>query len=191
MGNQYIYLKQIIGHWLQKIRLYRCLHSLTESSATLLSGTKQLGQPTSTLPPTSTGRRWKIVLFAGSTRLLHSKGIGQRKKLLICQGNLIPIFQAPLRFALDAESQSYREPGRSERKFEAIMADEKVIDLTDVDFLLSPDCRTCQEPTKRVTGKTFDLEGHGMVGVMYGCDNYRCKECKDRKCSYLLELTRM
>ena len=110
---------------------------------------------------------------------------------LICQGNLIPIFQALLRFALDAESQSYREPGRSEREFEAIMADEKVINLTDVDFLLSPDCRTCQEPTKRVTGKTFDLEGPGMVGVMYGCDNYRCKECKDRKCSYLLAITRM
>ena len=71
------------------------------------------------------------------------------------------------------------------------MADEKVIDLTDVDFLLSPDCRTCQEPTKRATGKTFDLEGPGMVGVMYGCDNYRCKECKDRKCSYLLAITRM
>lgn len=71
------------------------------------------------------------------------------------------------------------------------MTDGGIVDLTDEDFLMSPDCHSCVEPTKRVIGKTFDIEGPGMVGVLYECDNHRCKACKDRKWSYFLALTRM
>ena len=71
------------------------------------------------------------------------------------------------------------------------MTDGNIVDLTDEDFLMSPVCHTCTEPTKRVIGKNFDIEGPGMVGVLYGCDNCHCRKIKDRKWSYLLALTRM
>ena len=46
-----------------------------------------------------------------------------------------------------------------------------LIDLTSDDF---PECETCNEPSKRTVGKTFDLDGPGKVGTMYDCDNRAC-----------------
>lgn len=42
-----------------------------------------------------------------------------------------------------------------------------------------PDCDSCKDPTKRIAGKTIDLEGPGKVGLLYDCDNIVCK----RKCN--------
>lgn len=52
---------------------------------------------------------------------------------------------------------------------------ENIIDLLNIE---APDCAICEENTKRICGKTFDIEGPGMVGVLYDCDN---KKCKNRK----------
>lgn len=46
-----------------------------------------------------------------------------------------------------------------------------LIDLTPDDF---PECETCNEPSKRETGKTFDLDGPGKIGTMYHCENRAC-----------------
>ena len=70
------------------------------------------------------------------------------------------------------------------------MTEKNIVDLTEEDFLMSPDCHICREPTKRPVGKTFDVEGPGRVGVLYDCDNLRCKTLKDRKCSYFLAFSR-
>ena len=65
-----------------------------------------------------------------------------------------------------------------------------VIDMTSDEFLFSPSCEHCEEPTKRITGRTFDVEGPGMIGKAYACDNRRCKRLKDLKGAYLLALIR-
>lgn len=49
----------------------------------------------------------------------------------------------------------------------------EIIDL-EKDPLFS-DCKSCKEPTKRVAGRTFDIEGPGVPGVIYDCDNNPCK----------------
>lgn len=61
-----------------------------------------------------------------------------------------------------------------------------LINLTDIDYLMTPYCSTCQEKTKRVSGHTFDLEGPGQVGTLYDCKNQKCKRIKDLKGKYLL-----
>ena len=54
----------------------------------------------------------------------------------------------------------------------------KLIDLTSDDF---PECETCNEPTKRVTGKSFDLDGPGQVGTTYWCKNRACQALRVMK----------
>lgn len=51
----------------------------------------------------------------------------------------------------------------------------KIIGLAEIE---APDCPMCKEKTKRISGKTFDIEGPGMVGVLYDCKNERCKKQK-------------
>lgn len=51
----------------------------------------------------------------------------------------------------------------------------ELIDLTSDDF---PECESCNEPTKRIVGKTFDIDGPGKVGTMYDCDNRACNALK-------------
>lgn len=63
---------------------------------------------------------------------------------------------------------------------------DEVIDLTDIDYLMQPYCSTCDEKTKRITARTFDLEGPGQVGTLYDCKNKQCKRIKDLKARYLL-----
>ena len=52
---------------------------------------------------------------------------------------------------------------------------DKIIDLIQIE---PPDCACCEEKSKRVTGKTFDTEGPGKVGVIYDCENEHCKKRK-------------
>ena len=54
----------------------------------------------------------------------------------------------------------------------------ELIDLTSDDF---PECESCNEPTKRIVGKTFDLDGPGQVGTMYNCDNRACNALRHAK----------
>lgn len=54
----------------------------------------------------------------------------------------------------------------------------ELIDLTSDDF---PECESCNEPTKRIVGKTFDIDGPGKVGTMYDCDNRACNALKQAK----------
>lgn len=51
-----------------------------------------------------------------------------------------------------------------------------VIELSQIE---APDCSKCKETTKRVIGKTFDIEGPGMVGIIYDCNNEKCKSRKE------------
>lgn len=51
---------------------------------------------------------------------------------------------------------------------------------------LFDDCETCNDPTKRVAGKTFDVEGPGKVWVIYTCDNSRCKRKQNAIASYVI-----
>ena len=48
------------------------------------------------------------------------------------------------------------------------------------------DCDTCQDVSKRVSGKTFDVEGPGKVGVIYDCDNKKCKRKNNIHVSYII-----
>ena len=54
----------------------------------------------------------------------------------------------------------------------------ELIDLTSDDF---PECESCNEPTKRIAGKTFDIDGPGQVGTMYHCDNRACNALRQAK----------
>ena len=60
----------------------------------------------------------------------------------------------------------------------------EIIDL-EKDPLFS-DCASCKEPTKRVAAKTFDVEGPGMPGVIYDCDNRPCKARRNTVGAYIL-----
>ena len=54
----------------------------------------------------------------------------------------------------------------------------ELIDLTSDDF---QECESCNEPTRRIVGKTFDMDGHGKVGTMYDCDNRACNALRMAK----------
>jgi len=58
-----------------------------------------------------------------------------------------------------------------------------IIDLTDFD---TPDCKICTDPTKRVSSRTFDVEGPGRVGVIYTCENKTCRTIRQAKNLFLL-----
>lgn len=63
-------------------------------------------------------------------------------------------------------------------------------EIIDLATLPEPDCDGCNEPTKFVVGKTFDVEGPGRVGALYGCGNRRRKERCDRIMRYFLRVAR-
>lgn len=48
----------------------------------------------------------------------------------------------------------------------------EIIDLSDLEL---PDCQKCQHPSKRILARTIDLEGPGIPGVLYKCDNKKCR----------------
>lgn len=54
----------------------------------------------------------------------------------------------------------------------------ELIDLTSDDF---PECESCNGPTKRAVGKSFDLDGPGQVGTFYNCENKSCRALRRAK----------
>ena len=75
-------------------------------------------------------------------------------------------------FLAGVEKKVKREAGRG-----------NVIDLTDFD---TPDCETCTDQTKYISGKMFDAGGPGEVTVTYGCKNQQCRKIRDAKGLYLI-----
>lgn len=63
------------------------------------------------------------------------------------------------------------------------MSMAEIINL-GVDIL--PDCAACQEATKRVMARTMDVEGAGVPGVIYTCDNRPCKAKRNAVGAYIL-----
>ena len=59
--------------------------------------------------------------------------------------------------------------------------------IIDLSALALPDCEECDEPSRRIVGKTFDVEGPGRVGRLYRCD--RPEKC-DAVARYLLRMAR-
>lgn len=57
-------------------------------------------------------------------------------------------------------------------------------DVIPIDQL--PDCDSCKAPSKRIAGKTFDVEGPGKVGLLYDCDNIVCKRKRDASASVIV-----
>lgn len=59
-------------------------------------------------------------------------------------------------------------------------------EIINLDAGLLPDCATCAETTKRVAAHTMDVEGPGVPGVIYTCDNRPCKDRKNAIGAYIL-----
>ena len=59
-------------------------------------------------------------------------------------------------------------------------------EIINLDDDLFSDCESCREPTKWVAARTMDVEGPGMPGVIYDCDNRRCKARNNAIASYIL-----
>lgn len=59
-------------------------------------------------------------------------------------------------------------------------------EIISLDTDLLPDCAACQEATKRVLARTMDVEGPGVPGVIYGCDNRPCKARRNAVGAYIL-----
>ena len=59
-------------------------------------------------------------------------------------------------------------------------------EIINLDAGLLPDCAACQESTKRVMTRTMDVEGPGVPGVIYTCDNRPCKDMRNTIGAYIL-----
>ena len=59
-------------------------------------------------------------------------------------------------------------------------------EIINLDVGLLPDCAACQEATKRVAARTMDVEGPGVPGVIYTCDNWPCKAKRNAVGAYIL-----
>lgn len=64
----------------------------------------------------------------------------------------------------------------------------EIIDL-EKDPLFS-DCESCKEPSKRIAARTMDIEGPGVPGVIYDCDDKKCKERNNVIASFVLRRER-
>ena len=54
---------------------------------------------------------------------------------------------------------------------------------------LLPDCAACTEASKVVAARTMDLEGPGVPGVIYDCENRACKARKRAVGAYILRVS--
>lgn len=61
----------------------------------------------------------------------------------------------------------------------------KIIDLNKMDL---PYCKTCTDPTKRVLGSTMDIEGPGIPGVIYSCENRKCSARRYEIAKYIMRV---
>ena len=48
-------------------------------------------------------------------------------------------------------------------------------EILDLNHLELPDCEKCRDPSKRIFARTMDLEGPGVPGVLYQCNNKKCR----------------
>ena len=71
----------------------------------------------------------------------------------------------------------------AEKKAKRKAKQKSVIDLTELD---TPNCETCSDPTKYISGKMFDAGGPGKITVTYGCKNQQCRKVRDAKDLYLI-----
>ncbi|MCH4239500.1 MAG: hypothetical protein LKF71_04445 [Oscillospiraceae bacterium] len=85
----------------------------------------------------------------------------------------------------DAERREFEAAfmAGAEKKAKRKAKQKSVIDLTDFD---TPDCETCSDPTKYISGKMFDAGGAGEVTVTYGCQNQQCRKIRKAKDLYLM-----
>ena len=56
--------------------------------------------------------------------------------------------------------------------------------------LTLPDCERCKDLSKRILSRTMDLEGPGITGVIYKCDNKRCRQRRDAVARFILRIER-
>lgn len=59
-------------------------------------------------------------------------------------------------------------------------------EIIDLNNLKIQDCASCCNPKKWVSSRTMDLEEEGTPGVLYLCDNMKCKETKREISHFLL-----
>lgn len=61
----------------------------------------------------------------------------------------------------------------------------EIIDLNKIDL---PDCKACTDYTKRISAYTMDVEGPGMPGVLYSCENRRCRAKRNEIAKYIMRV---
>ena len=62
-----------------------------------------------------------------------------------------------------------------------------VVDLMDFE---NPDCKGCTDKTKRICGKTFDIDGPGKIGAIFTCENRSCRAIREAKNLFLVNSMR-
>lgn len=60
---------------------------------------------------------------------------------------------------------------------------DKIVDLNEIDL---PDCKACTDSTKRISGHTMDVEGPGIPGMLYSCENRRCRDKWNEIAKYIM-----
>lgn len=61
----------------------------------------------------------------------------------------------------------------------------EIIDLKKIDL---PDCKACTDATKRICAYTMDVEGPGVPGVLYSCENKRCRTKWNEIAKYIMRV---
>lgn len=63
-----------------------------------------------------------------------------------------------------------------------------MVEIVDLNTIGLPDCKSCTDPTKRISGYTMDVEGPGMPGVCYSCKNRQCRNKWNEIAKYIMRL---
>lgn len=61
----------------------------------------------------------------------------------------------------------------------------EIVDLNKIDL---PDCKVCTNATKRIRAYTMDVEGPGIPGVLYSCENKRCRDKRNEIAKYIMRV---
>ena len=65
------------------------------------------------------------------------------------------------------------------------MSMAEIIDLNKIDL---PDCQACTAPSKRILACTMDVEGPGMPGALYFCENRSCRAKWNEIAKYIMRM---
>lgn len=49
---------------------------------------------------------------------------------------------------------------------------DRIVDLSKLEL---PNCEKCNSPSKKLIGRTMDVEGPGKAGVLFDCHNKKCR----------------